>query len=179
MAPGTASYHVAKLLEQDVRVSDDTPFGARGGTAVRHTFPLDGSYALKVRLRRQVYDYVIGMGHEQPLDVRLDGRLVKRFVVGGKATGMPGPLTWNGEIVGDTPYELYMHAADEGLEVRLPVAAGPHTVAVSFVASPSERDGIPQPLLGDFGRGADEEYRRRCCRRYPHRAGALRPAWPG
>ena len=38
--------------------------------------------------------------------------------VGGEATGTPGPLTWNGEIVGDTPYELYMHAADADLEVR-------------------------------------------------------------
>jgi mono/diheme cytochrome c family protein len=157
-APGTTTYRVARLLEQDVRVSDDTPFGARGGTAVRHTFPLDGTYAFKVRLRRQVYDYIIGMGHAQPLEVRLDGRLVKRFTVGGQAAGMPGPLTWNGEIVGETPYELYMHAADEGLEVRVPVTAGPHTVAVSFVAGAWEPDGIPQPLLGDFGRGADEQF---------------------
>ena len=43
------------------------------------------------------------MGHAQDLDLRIDGKRVKRFTVGGEAKGTPGPLTWNGEIVGDTP----------------------------------------------------------------------------
>jgi hypothetical protein len=67
-------------------------------------------------------------------------------------------LTWNGEIVGETEWELYMHAADDGLELRTVLAAGPHTVAVSFVDSPWEPEGVKQPLLADFGRGADEQY---------------------
>ena len=67
------------LLEQDVRISEDLPFGSRGGLAVRHTFPLDGEYAFKIRLRRQVYDYIVGMGHAQQLDLRIDGTRIKRF----------------------------------------------------------------------------------------------------
>jgi hypothetical protein len=154
----TSTYRVPKLLEQDVRVSDDLPFGSRGGLAVRHHFARDGEYAIRVRLRRQVYDYIIGMGHPQQLDVRVDGVRVKRFTVGGEAQGTPGPLTWNGEIVGETSWELYMHAADANLEVRTPVSAGPHLVSVSFVSSPWEPEGVTQPLPVDFGRGSDEQY---------------------
>ncbi|MEZ5288359.1 MAG: DUF1592 domain-containing protein [Vicinamibacterales bacterium] len=157
-APASAQYTVPKLLEQDVRLGEDLPFGSRGGVAVRHFFPVAGDYVLKVRLRRQVYDYIIGMGHPQDLDLRIDGVRVKRFTVGGEATGMPGPLTWNGEIVGETPYELYMHAADDALELRTPVAAGTHLVSASFVASPWEFEGVSQPLPVDFARGADEMY---------------------
>jgi hypothetical protein len=154
----SAMYRVPKLLEQDVRVSEEMPFGSRGGIAVRHNFPLDGEYVFKVRLRRQIYDYIIGMGHAQQLDLRIDGKRIKRFTVGGEGKGTPGPLTWNGEIVGDTEWELYMHAADAGLEVRTGVPAGAHVISVSFVDSPWEPEGVAQPLQVDFGRGSDEQY---------------------
>lgn len=157
-APASATYKVPKLLEQDVRVSEDLPFGSRGGIAIRHNFPLDGEYVFRVRLRRQIYDYIIGMGHAQHLDVRIDGKRITRFTVGGEGKGTPGPLTWNGEIVGDTQWELYMHAADAGLEVRTDVQAGAHSISVSFVDSPWEPEGVAQPLQVDFGRGSDEQY---------------------
>ena len=157
-APANTLYKVPKLLEQNVRYSDDLPFGSRGGIAVRHTFPLDGEYGFKIRLRRQIYDYIIGMGRAQQLDLRIDGKRVKRFSVGGEATGTPGPLTWNGEIVGDTSYELYMHAADAGLEARAAVTAGEHVVSAAFVADPWEPEGVAQPLQVDFGRGSDEQF---------------------
>lgn len=156
--PRSATYRVPRLLEQDVRLGDDLPFGSRGGIAVRHNFPMNGDYTFKIRLRRQVYDYIIGMGRAQDLDIRVDGTRVHRFRVGGGATGTPGPLTWNGEIVGDTSYELYMHAADQGLEVRAPVTAGVHLVSASFVDTPYEPEGVEQPLEVDFVRGADEQY---------------------
>jgi len=55
----SSTYRVPKLLEQDVRLGDDLPFGSRGGLAVRHQFPLNGEYTFKIRLRRQIYDYII------------------------------------------------------------------------------------------------------------------------
>ena len=154
----STTYRVPRLLEQDVRLGDDLPFGSRGGLAARHQFPLTGEYAFKIRLRRQVYDYIVGMGRAQDLDLRIDGTRVKRFQVGGEATGTPGPQTWNGEIVGDTPYELYLHAADAGLEVRAPVSAGVHVVSASFADTPWEPEGVAQPLAVDFGRGSDEQF---------------------
>jgi hypothetical protein len=157
-AAASHAYRVPRLLEQDERVSEDLPFGSRGGLAVRHHFPRDGEYAFRVRLRRQIYDYIIGMRTPQQLEVRLDGALLKRFTVGGGATGTPGPLTWNGEIVGDTEYELYMHDADAGLEVTVHVPAGMHQVSAAFVDSPWEPEGITQPRQVDFGRGSDEQF---------------------
>jgi hypothetical protein len=156
--PGSTTYRVPKLLEQDVRAGDALPFGSRGGLGVRHVFPLDGEYVFKVRLRRQIYDYIIGMGHAQHLDLRIDGRRIHRFTVGGEGRGTTGPLTWNGEIVGETEWELYMHAADAGLEFRAAVGAGARSVSVSFVDSPWEPEGVAQPLQVDFGRGSDEQY---------------------
>ncbi|HJU43009.1 MAG TPA: DUF1592 domain-containing protein, partial [Vicinamibacterales bacterium] len=158
VAASSHVYRVPRLLGQDDRAGEDLPFGSRGGLAVRHHFPRDGDYSFKVRLRRQIYDYIIGMRTPQQLDVRLDGALIKRFTVGGGAKGTPGPLTWNGEIVGDTDYELYMHDADAGLEVQTRVTAGVHQVSASFVDSPWEREGVTQPIQVDFGRGSDEYY---------------------
>jgi mono/diheme cytochrome c family protein len=154
----SATYRVPRLLEQDVRLGDDLPFGSRGGVAIRHQFPLNGEYTFKIRLRRQVYDYIVGMGSAQDLDLRIDGKRITRFRVGGEAQGTPGPMTWNGEIVGDTPYELYMHAADAGLEARATVTAGEHLVSASFVEAPWEPEGVQQPLQVDFGRGSDEQF---------------------
>jgi mono/diheme cytochrome c family protein len=154
----SSTYRVPRLLEQDVRLGDDLPFGSRGGLAVRHQFPLNGEYTFKIRLRRQVYDYIVGMGSPQDLDLRIDGKRVTRFRVGGGAQGIPGPLTWNGEIVGDTAYELYMHAADAGLEARATVTAGEHLVSASFVGTSWEPEGVQQPLQVDFGRGSDEQF---------------------
>ena len=158
--PAAAShvYRVPRLLEQDQRASEDLPFGSRGGLSVRHHFPRDGEYAFRVRLRRQVYDYIIGMRTPQQLEVRLDGALLKRFTIGGGAKGTPGPLTWNGEIVGDTEYELYMHDADAGLEVSARLPAGLHQVSAAFVDSPWEPEGVTQPRQVDFGRGSDEQF---------------------
>jgi hypothetical protein len=101
---------------------------------------------------------VVGMGSAQDLDLRIDGKRITRFRVGGEAQGTPGPMTWNGEIVGDTPYELYMHAADAGLEARATVTAGEHLVSASFVEAPWEPEGVQQPLQVDFGRGSDEQF---------------------
>ena len=46
---------------------------------MRHYFPLDGEYVFKVKLRKQVYDYAIGMGRPQHIDVRVDDQRIGRF----------------------------------------------------------------------------------------------------
>ena len=158
--PNFRVYPVARMLDQDSRVSEDLPFGSRGGVAIRHNFPLDGEYLIKVRLQRQIYDYIIGLGDPQQLDVRLDGRRIKRFTVGGVGLekGAPAPLTWVGEITGDVEWEQYMHSADDGLEVRVPIQAGARTVSVSFVKAPREPERAPQPTPRGFSIMSDQQY---------------------
>ena len=150
-SPRVELFEVPLHVVQDDRQHDDLPFGSRGGIAVRHVFPVDGDYVIKVRLRRQYQDYLMGMGWPQQLDVRLDGKLLKRFVVGGNAPGTPAAASYAGDgepgFAGAPEWETYMQlTGDAGLEVRVPVTAGPRVVGVSFVRELFEPEGLPQPL---------------------------------
>jgi hypothetical protein len=148
--PTVDRFEIPLHVVQDDLQSEDLPFGSRGGMAVRYDFPVDGEYVIKVRLRRQYQDYVMGMGWPQQLDVRLDGALVKRFTVGGEGKGRPAAASYAGDgepgFAGDDEWEKYMQqGADAGLEVRVPIKAGPRLVGVSFVRQMWQPEGIPQP----------------------------------
>ncbi len=136
---------------QDDRQSEDLPFGSRGGIAINYNFPVSGEYLIKVRLQRQYQDYIKGMGWPQQVDIRLDGSLLKRFKVGGEAKGRPAASSYAGDgepgFAGDDSWEKYMQiGGDAGLELRVPVEAGPHLVGVSFVRELWEPEGLPQPV---------------------------------
>ncbi len=148
--PSLQTFEIPLHVVQDDRQSEDLPFGSRGGMAIRFDFPVDGEYLIKVRLRRQYQDYIMGMGWPQQLDVRLDGKLQKRFIVGGDAPGRPAAASYAGDgepgFAGAPEWEKYMQTGgDSGLEVRAPVSAGPHVVGVSFVRELWEPEGLPQP----------------------------------
>ena len=149
--PAVETFEIPLHIVQDDRQSEDLPFGSRGGVAVPYQFPVEGEYLIKVRLRRQYQDYIMGMGWPQQLDVRLDGRLLKRFTVGGSAQGRPAAASYAGDgepgFAGDPDWEKYMQTeGDAGLELRVPVTAGRHVVGVSFVRQLWEPEGLPQPL---------------------------------
>jgi hypothetical protein len=151
-APGVETFEVPLHVVQDQRQSEDLPFGSRGGIAVRYYFPVDGEYVLKIRLRRQYQDYLMGMGWPQRLDLRLDGALVESFTVGGGATDhRPAAASYAGSgepgSFGDPEWEEYMQlTGDAHLEARVRVAAGPRVVGVSFPREHFEPEGLPQPL---------------------------------
>ena len=149
--PAVETFEIPLHVMQDDRQSEDLPFGSRGGMSIRHDFPSDGEYAIKVRLQRQYQDYIKGMGWPQQVDVRLDHKLLKRFTVGGEGKGRPAASSYAGDgepgFAGDDSWEKYMQiGGDAGLEVRVPVAAGPHVVGVAFVRQLWEPEGLPQPL---------------------------------
>ena len=142
--PTTETYAVPSMRFQDLRMSEDLPFGSRGGIAIRHNFPLDAEYEVRIRLQRQLYDYVRGLQNRQQLEVRLDGERLAVFDIGG-APGTPPPRTFAGAVLGDRTWEEYTLHADEDLVVRLSARAGPRVLGVSFVQGRSERDGVLQP----------------------------------
>ncbi|MEO8258859.1 MAG: DUF1592 domain-containing protein [Acidobacteriota bacterium] len=149
--PSLERFEIPLFVMQDDRQSEDLPLGSRGGIAIRRDFPVTGDYLFRVRLQRQYQDYLKGMGWPQQLDVRLDGRLLKRFSVGGKAQGRAAAASYAGDgepgFAGDDTWEKYMQmGGDAGLEVRVPVEAGPHVLGVSFVREMWEPEGLPQPL---------------------------------
>ncbi len=147
-SPVVETFKVPLHMTQDDRQSEDLPFGSRGGIAIHYDFPAGGEYLIKVRLRRQYQDYIMGMGWPQHLDIRLDGKLVKRFTVGGEAPGRSSPASFAGagNSFGDPEWEKYMHGADEGLEIRVSAKAGPRVVGVAFVREMWEPEFVPQPL---------------------------------
>ena len=142
-SPDSQTYDVSRFLGQEDRTSDDLPFGSRGGIAVRHFFPLDGDYLVKVRLKTS-YDgsIVLGIAEEHQLDIRLDRLEVGQFTVGG--IGLDAPRF---SPVGE-------EAPDAHLEVRIPVTAGPHLVGVSFKKESWARE---QTILPTFASLEGEE----------------------
>jgi cytochrome c5 len=156
--PVVDTFKVPTATVQDDRAGERQPFGSRGGTAVRYQFPVDGEYTIKVVLKRQLYLYLIGMGEPHQIDLRLDGALLKRFTIGGEGKGMTAPESFAGNTQGDPGWEVYMHTADAGLEVRVPVKAGMRDVSVSFVRQYWEPEGVQQPPQRGFARTTNELY---------------------
>jgi mono/diheme cytochrome c family protein len=152
MAPAVETFEVPLHIVQDQRQSEDLPFGSRGGAAVTYHFPVEGEYLIKIRLRRQYQDYLMGMGWAQQLDLRIDGALVERYTVGGGATAhRPAAASYAGSgepgSFGDPAWEEYMQlTGDAHLEARVHVGAGPRVVGASFVREQFEPEGLPQPL---------------------------------
>jgi mono/diheme cytochrome c family protein len=149
--PSVQRFEVPLHVLQEDRMSEDLPLGSRGGIAVHYNFPVDGEYAIKVKLQRQYQDYLKGMGWPQKLDIRLDGKLLKRFSVGGQGKGRPAAASYAGDgepgFAGDPEWETYMQlTGDAGLDVRIPVKAGERVVSASFVREMWEPEGLPQPV---------------------------------
>jgi len=149
--PSLERFEIPLHVLQEDRMDENLPFGSRGGMAIRYDFPVDGEYLIKVRLQRQYQDYLKGMGWPQQLDIRLDGKLLKRFTVGGQGKGRPAASSYAGDgepgFAGDPEWETYMQVTgDAGLEVRVPVQAGSRTVGVAFVRELWEPEGLPQPM---------------------------------
>jgi hypothetical protein len=148
IGPAFASqtYRAPQAAYQSSRMSEELPFGSRGGLAVHHQFPLDAEYVIRVRLQRNILGYVRGLTEPRVLDIRLDGRRLRQITVGGP-TFPAAPLSFTGVILGDPQWEAYAVTADNGLEFRVQAAAGPHVVTASFVDEPYEMEGVLQPEL--------------------------------
>ncbi len=147
--PAFERYDVPKYLMQDDRVSDELPFGSRGGIAIRHHFPLDGEYVIRIRLHKNSRAYIRGLGEPHQLDVRLDGARIKLFTIGGERMGRSSPL-FSTAAVGDIEQEQYERTADEALEVRFPAKAGTRLVGVAFLKETSVPEGPLQPRMTQY-----------------------------
>ena len=112
---GSATYKVSQFYFQNDRESEDLPFGSRGGIAVRHYFPYDGEYIVKI----QVSGAARG-GAGSVIEVRVDGAGVGKVQTGGRGDDSP---------------------EDAGaVQTRLTVKAGPRVVGVSMVKQALEAE---------------------------------------
>jgi len=136
--PGSQTYSVPKYSRQDDRMSDDLPFASRGGIAVRHQFPVDGEYTIKVNLLRTYTDLIRGLREPHDLEIRVDRKIVQRFTVGG-------PLDADGKPKSREQLNEDLRMGDARLEARIPVKAGPRLIGVSFVKTTTAAEGLLKP----------------------------------
>jgi hypothetical protein len=137
VTPATATYRVRPDLSQDQHL-EGLPPGTRGGILVRHDFPVDGEYVIKVRLWRNTFDLMRGMEDPHELEIALDKIRVRTITVGGRQD-----LLRMAENPGNFGADI-----DQRLSIRMPVKAGPHTVsATTLLRSHAERDDLVKPFL--------------------------------
>lgn len=141
------SHRIPRFLMQDQdRMSEDLPFGSRGGAAIRHHFPIDGDYVVQVRLQRMARDSIRGLHDEQhQMEIRLDGERVKVFKVGGEDRGPFEYFKSNRPL--DAAQEEYERTADKDLEVRLHLTAGVHVIGVTFLKKSALPEGPLQQRI--------------------------------
>jgi hypothetical protein len=160
ISPAFETYRIPRLMMQEDRMSEELPFGSRGGIAVHHQFPLDGEYVVRIRLQRSKDERIVGLGEPHQLYVLLDGAPVKVFTVGGGYQSGVGPRrTYAASYIqeGDVDAD-YERTADANLEVRFPAKAGSRLVGVTFRKETVEPEGMYTPQLPDLaylGRGDD------------------------
>ena len=138
--PSVERHTVPYTKWQDDRMSEDLPFGSRGGLAVRHHFPLDGEYVIKLSLQRAYGNHIRGLGEPNDIELRVDRERIGQFTVGGDGERNP----WDDV----SRPSLYEQTADEGLEVRLEVKAGTRLVSATFLRKGAVEEGILEPRPG-------------------------------
>jgi hypothetical protein len=137
VTPSTAVYRVSPDLSQDQHL-EGLPLGSRGGIQVRHNFPADGEYAIKVRLWRNTFDLMRGMEDPHEIEIAVDGVRVHSATVGGREEFVK---------MAENP-GAFGASVDQKLTVRVPVKAGPHSVStVVVLRSHAIRDDLIKPFL--------------------------------
>ena len=132
LRPAAETYELSRTRLQDERAGDAMPFGSRGGLAVRHRFPLDGEYELRVRLQRDIVGNIYGLAREERIELRIDGEQVAAFRVGGDRDCARASLAgYHG-----------CQDADDGLVARIAVRAGTRDVGVGFLRRTLAPEGL-------------------------------------
>jgi len=128
------TYEVPHRLVQDDRLDETAPVGSRGGTIVRHLFPVDGEYEISVTLQRNRDDEYLGLQRERKVDLRLDDQRLQLFTIAAN----PKKVV----LGGGTP-------PDAHLKIRLPVKAGTRELAATFLKDTLIKEGIIDRVRGD------------------------------
>jgi len=145
IAPSTATYRVRPDLSQDQHI-DGLPLGTRGGILVKHTFPVDAEYTIKVRLWRNTFDLVRGMEDPHQIEISVDGARVRLVTAGGRED-----FVKMAENPGAFGADL-----DQHLTIRMPIKAGTHTItAATILKSQAQKDDLIKPFLRTTVDGLD------------------------
>ena len=154
-APTQVTYTVKGDLSQN-QTLEGQPLGTRGGTTIRHNFPVDGEYVIKLSLLKLSFGQVFGEGAEgEELELTLNGQRVKLFKLDevpmffmrespGSHPAKPQPTDPLEERVKMTP--------DIRLEFRMKVKAGPQDIGVAFLQKNhlANEDLVKRPVSSTY-----------------------------
>ena len=164
-APLDVTYTVRGDLSQ-TETLDGLPLGTRGGTVIRHNFPLDGEYLIKLSLMKLSFGQVFGEGAEgQEIEVTLNGQRVKLYQLDPvpmffmKASGKPAPPPLT-DPSADPLAERVKMTPDIHLEFKLNAKAGPQTISVAFLEKSyaANEDLVHRPGASTFDPNIGMQY---------------------
>jgi hypothetical protein len=134
MQPTVQSFEVPHGLKQTDRMDAALPVGSRGGTVVKHRFPVDGEYEISINISRGRAENYLGLGRERTLDLRLDDERLGLYTIARN----PG----RSSLGGGTPPDAHLRA-------RLVVKAGTHEIGASFLKDTVIQEGIIDRIRED------------------------------
>jgi mono/diheme cytochrome c family protein len=115
------------------------PFGTRGGLLIQQTLPLNGEYLIRVKLFRTNAGYIRGLGYPHELEITVDDQRVFLQTVGT-------PEEYSALLANPAASA----AVDAKLQARIPIAAGPHTIGVTFLEkTAAQAPTLLRPLLSN------------------------------
>ena len=121
---------------------DGMPLGTRGGMLVEHFFPADGDYEFDIGGLARAR-YVEGLEYRHRLILAIDGKKVFEDEIGG-----PEDV----EAVDLRQAAAVAEINGRFENIRVPLTAGPHTIAATFVArTMAESDAVLQPFVPGGG----------------------------
>ena len=120
--PVSTVYRVPPDLPQAQHIPG-LPLGTRGGILIEHNFPLDAEYEFHNYLTRNIVGYMTGLEWPHQFEISIDGERVFLAQVGGEDDNLRSDRNFAGAA----------DIIDERLKVRVPVQAGHHQVAVTFL----------------------------------------------
>jgi hypothetical protein len=123
IGPVSQVYQLSPTLAQAGHI-EGLPLGTRGGILIHQNFPLDGDYEFSVYLLRNIVGYMPGLEYPHQFEITVDGTRIFLSHVGGEEDNK----------MMDTNLGLAGNTIDARLRVRVPLKAGPHEVAVAFIA---------------------------------------------
>ena len=130
--PESRTIRIRPDLTQEEHV-EGLPLGTRGGALIRHTFPEDGEYEVRVFLTRDRNEMVEGLRGTHDLEILLNQESAASLKI------IP-------------PKNQRDHTGfDANLKARIPVKAGPQDLGVTFVKWPASlEETLRQPYEAHF-----------------------------
>jgi mono/diheme cytochrome c family protein len=146
-------------LWQKDRLGEEFPLGSRGGIAVKHYFPVDGEYVFKLKLQRTFGSEIRGLNVPNHFEIRVDGKLVGQFTLGGPQAGVR-TQTGEGSAAGGNPAKdpakVFLYDGDDALQARVPVKAGLREVVATILKTEDpEPEGVGPDHIPLWSRQSD------------------------